>query len=234
MTGRAYQQAGLAWVLMGVTGLAAAVAAGVPPLSAWRNRGPRAWVVAQAVVFAVLIAVFFDFANAADDNRRSAKPVCRTARGLIERPGSDVTLMTNGLPEEASAYLPLNIAYDPDRPNVLVIVDDRSGTAHRNTEWFQARLPDRRVVAVGRLAPSPGSPDQRWKLYLVTVDRKWLVKVGGERPAVPAGACANPYPIEFRGAIQQSIRHARPALQSDWPRVGAVPAPEVRPADVSS
>ena len=86
MTGHAYRQAGLAWVLMGITGLAAAVAAGVPALSAWRNRGPRAWAVAQAVVFAVLIAVFFDFANAADDNRRSAKPVCRTARGLIERP----------------------------------------------------------------------------------------------------------------------------------------------------
>jgi 4-amino-4-deoxy-L-arabinose transferase-like glycosyltransferase len=186
MTGHVYRQQGLAWVLMGVTGLAAAVTAAVPTFSAWRNRGPRAWVLAQAIVFAVLIVVFFDFANAADDNRRSAKPVCRIVRGLIERPGSDAALLTNSLPEEASVYLPLNVAYDPDRPNVLVIVDDRSGNARRDFEWFQARLPARRVVAVRRLAPSPASPDQRWKLYEVTVERKWLANAEETRPAQPA------------------------------------------------
>jgi hypothetical protein len=111
--------------------------------------------------------------------------------------------MMNGLPEEASVYLPLNVAYDPDRPKVLFILDDRSNTAHREFEWFQARLPDRRVVAVRRLAPSPASPDQRWKLYEVTVDRKWLALAEHWRPAKPALRGAAVGPAVPAGAVKR-------------------------------
>lgn len=161
-------------VTLGLASLAMAALMALPAWLAWRRAGGRAWAFTQAITFAVAIALFFHFANAPFDNRRSAKQTCRLAIAMLQR-DPDATLLMPAVPEEASVYLPLGMRYDPDKPHVLVIVDDRTRNARADPAWFQNRIPGRRVVGVQTLTPQLHG-DTRWKLFDVTVDRRWLAR----------------------------------------------------------
>ena len=154
-------------VVLGLVSFAAAMALGAPAFLAWRRCGVRAWAAAQAVVYAVAVAAFFDFANAPADNLRSAKPAARAAAALLKQPG---TTLYTPVAEEASVYLPLGVRYEPAASRVVFLIDDRTNTAREDAAWFETRLARRIVDPPRRVATRGNMPDPRWKLFEVTLE----------------------------------------------------------------
>jgi 4-amino-4-deoxy-L-arabinose transferase-like glycosyltransferase len=175
-----------------VPAMGVAIAAGMLPLWFLLHR-PRQWLTAQSIGYAILVLLTFEGVMTPRDNRRSARPVCKVAATLLNRPGT--TVLLDVLAEEAAVYLPLGVDYGPGH-RVLVIFDDQENVNLRKKAGrFAAYVPGdvppgdgpvdptyfRRWdtwlggghVTEARRVPVPGQGgDVRWKLFELTVDRK--------------------------------------------------------------
>jgi 4-amino-4-deoxy-L-arabinose transferase-like glycosyltransferase len=159
---------------------------GLLPYWALRRSREAAWPVAQAVTFAVGIALFFNVIVATHDNRRSAKAACKQALALLAEGGR--TISTDKMSEEVAVYLPLD-PYAAVRANsqfarrVLYLLDDEEGIAARRRDMPHKPFDPRgwmveggRVIAFQQI-PVPANPgDVRWKLYEFVVERTALAE----------------------------------------------------------
>jgi 4-amino-4-deoxy-L-arabinose transferase-like glycosyltransferase len=131
-------------------------------------RGGRAglWLWRQTVAYVLAIVAVLAFYRVDDDARRSAKPVCDEVRNLMQQTGASLALTK--LPEEASLYLPLDLALPQPTGQVLVIVDDPRNT--KETPALRDRAPYGNVTSVERVPLKSAPGDARWKVFRLNVE----------------------------------------------------------------
>jgi hypothetical protein len=193
--GAALLSAGAGWHAVG-RGLAVGAAAlAVAAAPAWMilRRRPRAWATWQAVAYAALVALFFNFHAGPNENARSPKPVAARMLALLGEGGR--TVRFERLPEQVAVYLPV----DPDAMvppryrfsgKVLAVIDDSRGVRERrkrraryedapyDVRQFRSWVADGTVTEARRVPLEAAPGDARWKLFELTVDRRGLAGVG--------------------------------------------------------
>lgn len=169
---------GMGEFLAGIAILAAGYA-----LWAARRHMLRGWMLPQAVTYVLIIIIFSRFIITPQENSRSAKAIASELAKDAAQPGH--TLLMGRLPEEVAVYLPLNERYEPAASHVLIVSDDQDGVLARRrgarnltdraldplafANWF----PDARVLFVDRVPMKSAPGDTRWKVYELTLERKF-------------------------------------------------------------
>src|SRR5262249_45050938 len=110
----------------------------------------------------------------AADGRRSPRTFSRLVADYMKKTG--LPLATNRLPEEASFYLPLDLADASEAPRVLVIVDDAHldldlGKVRADERFFESFVNGVPVLHVRPVDLLGNFARGRWKLFELTVDR---------------------------------------------------------------
>jgi 4-amino-4-deoxy-L-arabinose transferase-like glycosyltransferase len=146
---------------------ALALAASTGALAELRARRGSLWLWRQAIAYVLAIVAMLAFYRAEDDAKRSAKPVCDELLATLRQSGDSLALTK--LPEEASLYLPLDLAQPRPTGHVLAIVDDPRRLIDR-VPRLRDRVPGREVAAVERVSLRSTADDGRWKVFRLTVE----------------------------------------------------------------
>jgi 4-amino-4-deoxy-L-arabinose transferase-like glycosyltransferase len=160
-----------------VAGIVAALIALIVAASALREvlaKRPGRWFAIQTLAYALVLFALIGFERVAADNARSPKPFARAVARLLWQPGTP-PLLVRQLPEEVSAYLPLNLPDGSDADRVLVVVDDNRleiPRGRKTPEDFIAPLIEGgHATAISRVPVDASDGGGRWQLYEVLIDR---------------------------------------------------------------
>jgi hypothetical protein len=146
---------------------------------------PARWFVAEAMAYALILLVYYNFVETAMTNDRSPRALARELEPLAD--GNHVALMVGRLPEEVAFYLPLHPREGPAPSHYLVVVDDGKGVRERARgshaaaplpppSDFQGWFPGARVTRVARVPLNAAPGDSRYKVYELTITRSALAR----------------------------------------------------------
>jgi 4-amino-4-deoxy-L-arabinose transferase-like glycosyltransferase len=135
---------------------------------------PRRWFAVQTLAYALVLFALIGFDRVAVDNARSPKYFARAVAQLLSEPGMP-PLLVRQLPEEVSAYLPLNLPDGSDADRVLMVIDDNRleiPRGKKRPEDFIAPLIEGgHPTAITRIPVNASDGAGRWQLYEVLIDR---------------------------------------------------------------
>ncbi len=143
----------------------------------------RGWLLPQSISYVLILMVFSRFIMTPQENDRSAKTLASELASDAAQP--EHTLMIGRVPEEVAVYLPAGERYDAAARHVLIVSDDQEGWLARRkgsksviertpdplafANWF----PGARVLFVDRVPMKSAPGDTRWKVYELTLERKF-------------------------------------------------------------
>lgn len=155
---------------MAILTAALTLAAAAGAVAELRAKNPTAWLWRQAVTYALALITILAFLRPDLDRARSARAFC--AQALAESERTATPLAVHRIPEEASLYLPLDVAQPITAPGAyLVIVDDpRNNTSPETRDKFADRAPHHTITDITRVPLDASPPNARWKLFRLTVN----------------------------------------------------------------
>lgn len=116
-----------------------------------------------AVSFAIATQIFLSGFRTAADNARSPRPAAAYASSMVKESNGNTAILYSRLPDEVTAYLPLQLGDSPGAKEYLLIADDRNRDADETVKSIPS-TPAGRVTSVEPVA-IPDSAIKRWKLY---------------------------------------------------------------------
>ncbi len=163
-----------------------AIAAAIVAFRASRRDLLRGWVLPQTIAYVLLAIAFSRFVMTPQDNDRSAKVIAPELLTAAAERGR--TLLVSRLPEEVAVYLPARERYRPTARHVLIVSDDQDGVLARKRgqrhapeqtpepSAFANLFPNERILFVDRVPMKSAPGDSRWKVYELTVDRRFYAR----------------------------------------------------------